>query len=532
MWVLGNLNIIMGLMESLTSMMPEFPDDALVNYKVNSRSLVELERINAAKDGHFPDDFIFGVSTSAYQTEGAWNISGKGESIWDYVTHNSPEIVIDKSNGDIAANSYYMYKTDIDLAKQVGSNAFRISLSWPRILPTGFPNRVNAEGIKHYNDVINEMISKNITPVVTLYHWDLPKELNDLGGWTNPLIVDWFVDYARVVFQAFGDRVKYWMTVNEPTVYCVYGYGGKMVPFVNHSGIADYLCGHHMLLAHAKAHKMYKNEFAQQQKGKVGISISVPWAVGSNPEDVEESEGVERWFSFLASWFLNPLFSYDGDYPEVMKNIIKENSLKQGFSKSRLPKFTTEEVEMVKNSTDFLGLNFYHAVRVEKWTDYDVNTTVSFFGDIGMLEVPANEHAAAFSDRSTPWAFVAMIQKINKDFNIPMIMITENGYWDRGQLADIGRAKYYHQHLSELPGLIAQGINIRGYFAWSLIDNFEWAAGYTQKFGIFSVDYTVPERTRIPKISTKVISDFYKTKKIPLFLWSLNEVEFDINISQ
>ncbi|CAD6244337.1 GSCOCG00013351001-RA-CDS [Cotesia congregata] len=527
MWVLGNVSLLLGLMDSLTSMLPDFAD---MDYYATSKSLVGIQRVNAAKEGRFPDDFLFGVSTSAYQTEGAWNVSGKGESIWDYATHNSPETVIDNSNGDIAANSYFMYKTDIDLAKQLGCNAFRISISWPRILPTGFPNSLNPKGIEHYNNVINEMLGRNITPVVTLFHWDLPKELQDLGGWTNPLIVDWFVDYARIVFKAFGDRVKYWSTVNEPTVYCVYGYGGKMVPFVNHTGITDYLCGHHMLLAHAKAHKMYNEEFRQEQKGKVGLSISVPWAVASNPEDPEEVAGADRWFEFWGSWFLNPLFGHFGDYPEKMKSRIAENSLKQGFPRSRLPEFTAEEISMLRNSTDFLGLNYYHASPVQKYQNYNVTSTVSFFGDIEMLEVPANQNGAAFSDRSTSWALVSTIQKINKDFEVPMIMITENGYWDRGQLADIGRAKYHHEHLSELPGLIAQGINIRGYFAWSLIDNFEWSVGYTQKFGLFSVDYTVPERTRIPKISTKVISDFYKTKKIPLFLWSLNEVEFDINV--
>ncbi|XP_034939090.1 myrosinase 1 [Chelonus insularis] len=540
MWLFGNLNSLVGLMYTLTSMLPDVPG-IIVNrisdfdYSDEMQPLSHIQKINSAdvnvaREGRFPNDFLFGVSTSAYQTEGAWNVSNKSQSVWDYMTHQQPGIVKDETNADIAANSYYLYKTDIELSKQVGANAFRISLSWPRILPNGFSNYINAKAIDHYNNVIDEMLRRNITPVVTIYHWDLPQKLQDLGGWSNPLIIDWFVDFARIAFDAFGDRVKYWVTINEPSIFCGFGYGGDWIPLVQQSGVADYLCGHHALIAHAKAYEMYQNEFAADQEGQVGIVISLSWPVAENPEDEEELEGVERWFQFRNGWFLHPIFSDDGDYPKEMIERISYHSDLQGFSKSRLPKFSENEIEMIKNSADYLGINFYHASSIRKWTDYDIKNTVSFYSDIGMLEKPELEYSTTFTDRCTPWALVAAIQRMNKEFNISTMIITENGYWDRGQLADISRARYHHLHLSEIPKLIAQGINIRGYFVWSLIDNFEWMNGYSVKFGIFSVDFEDPLRNRIPKMSSKVISDIYKTKKISPFFWPLENKEFGINV--
>ncbi|XP_057330129.1 myrosinase 1-like [Microplitis mediator] len=459
-------------------------------------------------ENRFPDDFIFGSSTSSYQIEGAWNVDNKGESIWDRMTHSNPSRIADGSNGDIADNSYYLYKTDIDLIKQIGANAYRISISWPRILPNGLIDYINVEGIEYYNNVINEMLSRNVTPFVTIYHWELPQKLQDLGGWENPKIVDWFVDYARVVFNEFGDRVKHWMTLNEPNIFCILGYNGIFAPGLNKSGQGDYACGHNALLAHAKTYRMYQEEFYEKQKGTVGIVVAISWPVPENPDDPEEVAGAEMSKNFWNYWILHPLFSSEGDYPKSMKDRIANYSSIQGFSSSRLPEFTTGQIELVKKSADFLGVNFYSARFEKKLTNYDVKNTVSFYGDIGMISTSKTFP----KDRCTPWAMSDAIKTMNEELMIPKMLITENGIYDHGGLNDVNRAEYYYLHLNETLKLLNEGFNIRGYFAWSLLDNFEWSDGYTQKYGIFSIDYTDPERTRTPKFSSEIITEIFKTK--------------------
>lgn len=192
---------------------------------------------------------------------------GKGEHIWDRFTHTT-NLVADKSNADIAADSYHRYKEDVNMLKYLGVDSYRFSLSWPRILPTGFPNKINPAGIKYYNNLIDELVSNGIEPLVTLYHWELPIRIQDLGGWANPLIADYFLDYARVVFEHFGDRVKLWLTLNEPKIICLAGYGSSsFAPSLNFSGVADYLCGHHALKAHAKVYHLYEEKYKSIQKG-------------------------------------------------------------------------------------------------------------------------------------------------------------------------------------------------------------------------------------------------------------------------
>ncbi|CAD6229349.1 GSCOCG00006546001-RA-CDS [Cotesia congregata] len=474
-------------------------------------TIIESTAGTNESEHRFPDDFILGVATSAYQIEGAWNVSNKGESIWDRMTHDKTQKIADRSDGDTADNSYYQYKEDIELIQQIGANAYRISLSWPRILPNGFDNSVNREGIQYYNNVIDEMLEKNITPFVTIYHWDLPQKLQYLGGWENPEISNWFVDYARVVFNEFGDRVKHWITLNEPNIFCIFGYHRTDAPGLDKSGRGDYTCGHNALLAHAKTYKMYQEEFRKSQQGKLGFVMSFGWVYPQNPDDPEEVAGAKLSWQFWYSWFLHPIFSHKGDYPRDMKDRIANYSSVQGFSRSRLPQFTEDEIKLVKNSADYLGFNFYSARYETKLTDYDINN-VSFQHDIGMIPT-----AKAFTkDRCTPWAMAKTMRHINKEFTIPEFYITENGYSDVGGLNDVNRAEYYLLHLTEVTKLLKEGLNIRGYFAWSLLDNFEWSYGYTQKFGIFSVNFTDPKRARTPKLSSKLITQIYKSKIVPL----------------
>lgn len=237
----------------------------------------------------FLDDFIFGVATASYQVEGAWNISGKlnlikfifpfqfslysllgkGENIWDRLTHSNPTYIVDKSNGDIACDTYHNTVKDVQLLKELGVDVYRFSLSWSRILPTGYSYKINPDGLRYYNELIDELVRNNIKPFVTLYHWDLPQPLQELGGWTNRLVVDYFLDYADLVFKNFGDRVEYWITINEPNLICEFGYAlGAFAPAYTQEGIADYLCGHNVLLAHAQAYKLYQSKYKAKQNGK------------------------------------------------------------------------------------------------------------------------------------------------------------------------------------------------------------------------------------------------------------------------
>lgn len=205
-------------------------------------------------------------------------VLGKSENIWDRLTHSNTCAVKDCSNGDIAANSYYLYKRDVEMMRELGIHFYRFSLSWSRLLPTGFADKVNPAGVTYYNNLIDEMLKYNIEPMITLYHWDLPQRLQDLGGWANPMITDWFADYARVAFENFGDRAKMWITMNEPREVCYQGYGlNSMAPRLDFPGVGEYLCAKNLLVAHAKAYHIYNNEFKPRQNGEIGITISAGW---------------------------------------------------------------------------------------------------------------------------------------------------------------------------------------------------------------------------------------------------------------
>lgn len=217
----------------------------------------------------FPDDFLFGVATAAYQIEGGWNEDGKGENIWDSFTHNHPEYIKDNSSGDVACDSYHKIAEDIALIKSLGVNYYRFSLSWSRILPKGYSYSVNKAGIDYYNKLIDGLLNEGIQPMITLYHWDLPVVFQDLGGWPNELIADYFEDYAKVAFDNFADRVKYWITFNEPYIVCYQGYGSvDKAPALNMTGYADYLCTHTVLKAHANVYHLYNNTYKSKYNGE------------------------------------------------------------------------------------------------------------------------------------------------------------------------------------------------------------------------------------------------------------------------
>ena len=243
--------------------------------------------------------------------EGGWNEDGKGESIWDVGTHEHADWVADNSNGDVACDSYHKYKEDVQLLKALGVNFYRFSISWPRILPDGKIDNVNQAGIDYYNNLINELLANGIEPYATMYHWDLPQPLQDEGGWPNRVLADYFVDYARVLFDNFGDRVKHWMTFNEIMSICELGYGqGSFAPYVNGPGVEDYQCTHTILLAHGRTYRLYDENYRSQQNGLVGIAIDTSWNEPNNPDSADDQQASEQAMQMNVTTSINTLYIF------------------------------------------------------------------------------------------------------------------------------------------------------------------------------------------------------------------------------
>ncbi|XP_061378114.1 myrosinase 1-like [Danaus plexippus] len=472
----------------------------------------EIFRHEARK---LPDHLLFGVATAAYQIEGAWNKDGKSENIWDRVSHREPCVVDNCDTGDVADDSYHQYKRDVEMMRELGLDFYRFSLSWSRILPTSFPDQINEKAVQYYNNLINEMLKYNIQPMVTLYHWDLPQKLQDLGGWTNPHIVDWFTDYSRVVFRLFGDRVKYWITINEPREVCYQGYAAQsLAPLYNISGYADYMCAKNLLLVHANVYHLYNNVFRKAQGGQIGITLSAQWY---EPESEEDIEAAEDYRQFEWGIYANPIFSESGDFPAVMKRRIAAKSKEQGFPRSRLPQFTPEEVDLIKGSFDFFGLNHYTAYRVYRNESvYGHYNSPSTYDDLEAISYQDSSWDSAASKwlKRVPWGFYNLLTKIRKDYNNPPVFITENGFSTRGGLIDDDRIKYYRTYIDAMLDAIEDGSDIRVYTAWSLMDNFEWMRGYSERFGLYEVDYESPERTRTPRKSAYVYKEMLRTRTL------------------
>lgn len=459
----------------------------------------------------FPEDLIIGASTASYQIEGAWNESGKGESVWDRFTHNKPQYIEDGSTGDVACDSYHKYKEDVAILKDIGFDFYRFSISWTRIFPTGFPNKISAEGIKYYNDLIDELKSKGLEPFVTIYHWDHPQVLEKLGGWTNSLMIDWFTSYARVVIKEFGHKVKFFATLNEPMVFCPEGYGGlTKAPGINLHLYAEYICMHNVLKAHAKVYHMYDEEFRPTQKGKIGIVNPCQYYFSKEENDTQTRDVA---FQYSCGWVSHPIFSKKGDYPQVMRERIDENSKLQGWPSSRLPKFTPDEIKYIRGSSDFFGLNHYTSfIAIPQMR----KKGSLWFNDAGYYRTvnPKWPGAASSWLKVVPEGFRHMLNKIRREYNNPVVYVTENGYSDRDGLNDYGRMNYYHSYIEQLLLAIKDGCKVKGYAFWSLLDNFEWEKGYTERFGIIHVDFNDPNRKRELKNSAKWFKNVLRSRKL------------------
>ncbi|XP_057454108.1 vicianin hydrolase-like isoform X2 [Lotus japonicus] len=465
----------------------------------------------------FPSDFLFGIGSSAYQAEGAASIDGRGPSIWDTFTKHHSEKIWDHSSGNVGADFYHRYKNDIKVVKEMGLDSFRFSISWSRIFPKG-KGRVNKLGVKFYNNLINEILSNGLTPFVTLFHWDLPQVLEDeYGGFLSPKVVGDFHDYADVCFKTFGDRVKHWVTLNEPYSYTINGYhGGTFAPgrcsnYVGNCTFGDsatepYIVAHHLILAHAAAAKLYKNKYQAHQKGKIGISLVTLFFIPKS-NNVADREAASRALDFFLGWFAHPI-TY-GDYPKSMRSLV-------GY---RLPKFTKQQSQSLKGSSDFLGVNYYTTYFAEHIPPTSINKT--YYRDMQAKLSPLRNGLAIGTPTALNWLFVypkgihQLLRHIKDNYKNPPLYITENGIAEvRNDSIPINEARkdsirirYHDSHLKSLLEAIKDGVNLKGYYAWSFSDSYEWDAGYTVRFGLIYVDYKNNLR-RYPKYSAFWLKKF------------------------
>jgi beta-glucosidase len=446
----------------------------------------------------FPKGFKWGTATAAYQVEGSYNKDGRGLSIWDVFSH-TPGKIRDGTSGDAADDHYNRLEEDVELMKELGVQLYRFSISWPRIFPNG-EGTINQKGIDFYNKLINTLLKKGIQPFVTLYHWDLPQALDEkYEGWMSATTADKFVDYAEVCFREFGDRVKFWLTFNEPHSFAVHGHvtgwhapgrcSNRFICSKGNTSTEAYIVTHNVLLAHAKAVDLYRKKFFPTQQGKIGITLDLSSFEPFDPKNPLDIQAVERAATWHAAWFADPV--YFGDYPQIMKERVG----------SRLPSFTEEEKKLLKGSSDFFGLNHYttsYAIHVEE------PEGEGYYRDRGCLTT-AERDGKLIGPRGEPdWLYVVprgmrwVLNWVWKRYKNPDIFITENGVSVPHEsflplkvaLEDDFRLNYYKDYIEEMAKAINEdGVRVLGYMAWSLLDNFEWADGYEKRFGLVYVDF-------------------------------------------
>ncbi|KAG7204723.1 hypothetical protein KM043_005137 [Ampulex compressa] len=446
----------------------------------------------------FPPNFLLGAASSAYQVEGAWNVSDKGESVWDYVCHSGKGYIHNNDTGDVSSDAYHKYKEDVAILKDIGFNSYRFSVSWPRVLPSGFTNKISADGIAYYKSLVSELVAKNIEPILTIYHWDHPQALEEAGGWLNPKMVDWFGEYARVIFRELGPQVKFFITINEPIILCTNAYAAEVMAPMKYRlrGISEYTCIEHMLKAHARAYRIYQEEFKAAQGGLVGANIQV---MNSFPKDPKDTEIVDQSFHFNAGLFLDPV--YRGDYSEHVKTTVARKSREQGYEWSRLAELGAEWKEYIKGTSDFLTLNHYTSRMIERG---DWGPVPSHINDQGLKETIDLFWPTSNSPwlRDVPQGFGNVLRKLSNTYGNPTIYVAENGVSDASLFDDVNRIRYFQGYVREmLLAIHRDGVNVKGYMIWSFLDSFEWRPAYSQRFGIVHVDFSSPHRNRTLKRS-------------------------------
>ncbi len=429
----------------------------------------------------FPSEFLWGAATSSYQIEGAWNEDAKSESNWDRFSH-TPGHIQDNSSGDVADDHYHRWREDVALMAQLGLKAYRFSIAWPRVLPAGW-GKVNPNGLGFYGHLVDELLAHGIQPFVTLYHWDHPQALEDRGGWTARSMAEAFAEYTEAVVRRLGDRVKLWTTLNEPWVSAFLGYEQGVHAPGHHDRDEALVASHHLLLAHGWAVPIIRRDSPGAQ---VGIVLNLSPMVPASSSQADE-QAAELADAGLNRMFADPLSGRG--YPDELQ---ERRPLPAGLVQPG-------DMQVIQAPLDFLGVNYYtrNVVRSRELPD-ERNRP---------LEVFPREERTQMGWEVYPEGLYDLLTRLKRDYEFPAYYVAENGaaFADRvaadGSVDDPRRLAYLKAHLEQAARAIAAGVPLRGYFVWSLLDNFEWAQGYTKRFGIVYVDYATQQR--IPKSSAR-----------------------------
>jgi beta-glucosidase len=432
----------------------------------------------------FPKGFLWGCATAAYQIEGAPAADGKGPSIWDRYAH-IPGMMANSDTGDMACDHYHLFREDIALMQQLGMQAYRFSLSWARILPEG-TGRINAAGLQFYSDLIDELLAHGIEPMVTLFHWDLPAALDDRGGWLNRDSADWFAEYARVAFGAFDGRVKKWITINEPWVVSDGGYLRGTIAPGHRNRFEAPIASHNLMRAHGAAVKAYR-ETGRHEIG-LAVNIEPKYAASATPEDMAATH---RASAYMNEQYLDSALL--GRYPPALREIFGP----------AWPDWPETDFDLIRQPLDFIGINYYTRAVVRHDAADDL-----------LKAAAVRQPGALYTETNWevfPQGLADTLLWVRQRYGDISLYITENGaaFPDpptatHGQVHDPHRVDYLHTHLLALHEAIAKGVDVRGYMAWSFMDNLEWSLGYAKRFGLVHVNFETQART--PKDSARFYS--------------------------
>lgn len=425
----------------------------------------------------FPKGFQWGVASASYQVEGAYDEDGRGETIWDRYC-SIPGNIANGDDGKVACDHYHRYKEDVEIMKSMGIQVYRFSVAWSRIFPEG-RGCVNQKGIDFYSNLIDALLEAGIEPCITMYHWDLPQSLQNLGGWANPDMSNYFLEYAKVLFREFGGRVKKWITLNEPYCAAFLGnYEGRMAPGL-HDFSTAVLASYHLYVGHGLVVKYFRD---QNIDGEIGIALNLMGRLPLTDRE-EDLEASRRADGYLNRWFAEPIAF--GTYPQDMIDFYREKGVV-------LPRFEEEHLKLMGQKLDFVGLNYYN--------DFCVTADDSVWPLGFKIQ---NPKFVPVNDRNWPvteQGFTNMLLRMKNEFGFERIYVTENGtsFPDlvsmEGKVEDYGRLDYLKRHINAMWDAIQQGVNIEGYFQWSFCDNLEWACGYSSRFGLVFVDFNTQER--------------------------------------
>jgi beta-glucosidase len=416
----------------------------------------------------FPDGFLWGVATSAYQVEGAVDADGRGESIWDRFSHE-PGRIDGGGTGDVACDHYSRWREDVELLGELGVNAYRFSIAWPRLFPTG-RRPLERRGLDHYDRLIDALLERGITPVVTLYHWDLPQTLHDHGGWRARDVVERFAEYAATCFAAYGDRVRWWVTQNEPWIIGLLGHLLGLHAPGEQDVRAEVEVFHHVLLSHGRAVQELR---ASGRDAFAGVAFALSPHYTESKADEEVTRASDE---YVNRWFLDAVLKRS--YPDGMRQRYEQLIGPLDFVRDG-------DLDVIASPSDYIGVNYYsrrlvRAAPEKKPFPWEVVT------------------AAPTTDMGTeivPEAFTDLLVRLRADYGDIPILITENGADFRDGVHDERRTRFLHDHLAAVHDAIEQGVPVRGYMHWSFMDNFEWALGYGPRFGLVDVDYETQQRT-------------------------------------